>query len=86
MNDTGSRKPCRLCLLKDINPDEYQSKIKRILDHMEAREKASDKVYGERLDACTKCHYLKDGFCGACGCYVELRCAKKESSCPYEHW
>ncbi len=80
------KKPCRLCLLKDINPQEYEAKIKRILDHMEAKEKATDEVYEGRLNMCTTCNYLKDGFCGACGCYVELRCAKKTSVCPYEKW
>lgn len=85
MEEAG-KKPCRLCLLKDINPQEYEAKIKRILDHMEKNEKASDEVYEKRLKACTECHYLKDGFCGACGCYVELRCAKKTSTCPYENW
>jgi len=85
MEETG-KKPCRLCLLKDINPKEYEAKIKRILDHMDPKEKALDEMYEKRLKACTECHYLKDGFCGACGCYVELRCAKKTSTCPYEHW
>ena len=87
MSDKSSqRKPCRLCLLKDINPAEYELKIKRILDLMEAKEKASDEEYERRLNTCKECHYLKDGFCGACGCYVELRCARRTSDCPYERW
>lgn len=82
----ADKKPCRLCLLKDIDPKEYEAKIKRILDLMDKSEKASDEVYEKRLNLCTTCSYLRDGFCGACGCYVELRAAKKSSDCPYEKW
>jgi len=85
MEENG-KKPCRICLLKDINPKEYEAKIKRVIDLMDKKEKASDKVYQERLEICKSCSYLKDAFCGACGCYVELRCIKKSITCPYDKW
>ena len=80
------KKPCRLCLLRDIDPKEYEAKIKRVIDLMDKSEKASEVVYEQRLEVCRTCSYLKDAFCGACGCYVELRCVKKDARCPYEHW
>ena len=82
----NTKKPCRLCLLRDIDPKEYEAKIKRVIDLMDKKEKASADLYEKRLEVCENCSYLKDAFCNACGCYVELRCAKKSSRCPYEHW
>ena len=81
-----AKKPCRLCLLKDIDPKEYEAKIKRVIDMMKPNEKCGDSIYKNRLDECVNCSYLKDGFCMACGCYVELRAIKKDSDCPYEKW
>lgn len=80
------KKPCRLCLLRDIDPKEYEAKIGRIINLMDKSEKATEDIYEHRLEVCRTCSYLKDAFCGACGCYVELRCAKKDARCPYEHW
>lgn len=80
------KKPCRLCLLKDIDPKEYENRIKRVIDLMDRKDKASNDEYEHRLDVCRTCSYLKDAFCGACGCYVELRCVKKKAKCPYEYW
>ena len=80
------KKPCRLCLLKDIDPKEYENRIKRVIDLMDRKDKASNDEYEDRLDVCRTCSYLKDAFCGACGCYVELRRVKKNAKCPYEYW
>ena len=80
------RKPCRLCLLRDIDPAQYEAKIKRLIDLLPAGEKATTEVYESRLATCTECSYLKDAFCGACGCMVELRAAKKADKCPYGKW
>ena len=84
--DKQTKKPCKLCLLRDIDRAEYEAKIKRVIDLMGKSEKVSDEAYEERLDVCKTCSYLKDAFCGACGCYVELRCVKKSAHCPYDRW
>jgi hypothetical protein len=86
MDETKTRKPCRLCLLRDINPAEYEARVKRLIDLLGPKERASDEVYEARLKVCTTCPYLRDAFCGACGCMVELRAAKKTEKCPYAHW
>ena len=86
MNDTPMRKPCRLCLLRDINPAEYEARVKRLINLLSPAEKIPADAYEARLLVCTTCSYLKDAFCGACGCMVELRAAKKTEKCPYGKW
>ena len=80
------KKPCRLCLLKDIDPKEYENRIKRVIDLMDRKDKASNDEYEDRLDVCRTCSYLKDAFCGACGCYVEYRAYVAASHCPKKKW
>ena len=86
MNDTPMRKPCRLCLIRDINPAEYEARVKRLINLLSPAEKTPADAYEARLQVCTTCSYLKDAFCGACGCMVELRAAKKSEKCPYGKW
>jgi hypothetical protein len=86
MEEGLQKKPCIKCLLKDIDPVQYETRIKKLIDLMDKSEKADNKAYEKRLQICSRCSYLKDAFCGACGCYVELRCVKKNASCPYDHW
>ena len=86
MNDTPMRKPCRLCLLRDINPAEYEARVKRLINLLSPAEKTPADAYEARLQVCTTCSYLKEAFCGACGCMVELRAAKKSEKCPYGKW
>lgn len=82
----GDRKKCKICLIRDIDPEKYINEIKRLIDHLPLSEKSSAGEYEARLDKCSECSYLKDGFCMACGCYVELRAAKRNGNCPYKHW
>ncbi len=77
---------CRLCLIRDIDPAEYEKKIKRLLDLMKPDEKASEDIYENRLGICQACHYLSEGTCAACGCFVELRAAASGGQCPYNKW
>lgn len=80
------KRSCRLCLIRDIDPAEYEAKIKRILDNMEPSEKAASSLYENRLGICQACDYLNSGTCTACGCFVELRAARKNGRCPYSKW
>lgn len=45
--------------------------------------RVDDSVYKERLDICLDCGELENGMCAKCGCYVELRALKKNTSCPF---
>lgn len=81
-----STRHCLKCLLQEINEEEYMNKIYKIISLLGPSEKAGDDIYRERLDTCKGCDYLADATCQACGCYVELRAAKKDSRCPYKRW
>ena len=82
----SGREHCIRCLLEEINPEQYEKDIGRLLQLMDQREKAAPDVYGARLDVCRECGYLSKGTCNACGCYVELRAARKDGRCPYKKW
>lgn len=44
--------------------------------------KAEEELYQKRLAVCKQCDNLWDGMCKKCGCYVELRAAIRNKSCP----
>lgn len=46
-------------------------------------EKAEEAVRKERLSFCQTCDKLINGTCSLCGCYVELRAAKRRMACPH---
>ncbi|MDO5573722.1 MAG: DUF6171 family protein [bacterium] len=77
---------CRNCLLQEIDPQAYQQKIRELIDRMEPELRADSQLIRERLDVCRACSYLREGFCGACGCFIELRTASKKQICPYQKW
>jgi hypothetical protein len=52
------------------------------LDAIPAEDRAAPETYRARLAACRACGELANGLCRQCGCYVELRAAKKKSVCP----
>jgi len=77
------KKPCVKCLIRDI-PDERElhKAILERLEQMDEDEKADAATYDRRLAVCRECAFLNHGTCGKCGCYAELRCARKRLSCP----
>ncbi len=81
MADTA-RKPCRRCLLREIDEAEYFQKLHTYIERIPADEKASAEEYSRRLSVCKECEHLQDGTCGLCGCYVEVRAAAAGNRCP----
>ena len=79
-------KHCLKCLLREMDQDAYFQNLHDLIQNMDADVKAEASLYEERLQICKSCDYLREGMCGACGCYVELRAAVAAQSCPYEHW
>lgn len=73
--------PCR-CLLRQVDKDNELRSIRELIDLMPPEEKADESEYEKRLAACLDCPDLHDGLCGQCGCYVELRAAKRRMYCP----
>jgi hypothetical protein len=45
-------------------------------------ERADAAEYARRLALCTACANLNRGTCAMCGCYVEIRAAKRAMRCP----
>ena len=76
------RIPCR-CLLRDAADQRPLHAI--IADAVEAlpeEQRATAETYEMRLAHCRDCAQLWDGTCALCGCYVELRAAKRRMGCP----
>ena len=49
---------------------------------MPEEQRADEATVSARLEACRACDRLTNGTCGLCGCYVELRAAKRAQRCP----
>ena len=49
---------------------------------MPEEQRAEEAVFSSRLAACKACDNLLNGTCALCGCYVELRAAKRVQQCP----
>ena len=78
------KKPfCRRCLLEDM-PDEaaLANSIRELIDLLPEEKRAPQDVTADRLNRCRQCEHLQNGMCVLCGCYVELRAAKRMMKCP----
>lgn len=74
---------CR-CLLKEAGEEELSKSVSEYIASLSAEIKAQDELYKERLSICSQCDNLRNGMCGKCGCYVEMRAAVKGNRCPSE--
>ncbi len=78
------KKPCRRCLSEEAGESELAEKIAQRVAAMPEDIKADEQLYRSRLAVCKECGDLISGMCGKCGCYVELRAARKQGYCPSE--
>lgn len=72
---------CKRCLLRELDETYFQS-IYDYIDHLPEEQKADEGEYGLRLEKCKACDSLQNGMCALCGCFVEVRAAKKRMHCP----
>ena len=81
--EVTKKRICKRCLLFQV-PDmaELARVIQERIDLLPEDEKAAEQVMQDRLSLCKMCDHLNDGTCGLCGCYVELRAAKRHMHCP----
>lgn len=56
--------------------------VREYIDALPEEMRADDELYQARLSLCRECDRLRNGTCLLCGCYVEMRAAKKHMSCP----
>lgn len=75
-------RPCR-CLIGEM-PDEAELAeiIRERIETIPEEERTPEKEYAFRLSRCRECESLQRGTCGKCGCYVEIRAARKWQGCP----
>lgn len=72
---------CRRCLLKDFDSDAYFRSIYEYIENIPLEQKADETLYEQRLLICRSCDHLVNGMCDLCGCFVEVRAAKKIQNC-----
>lgn len=74
---------CKRCLIGDI-PDQASlaELIRERIALLPEAQRADEALMVSRLDACRACDHLNSGTCALCGCYVELRAAKRHMRCP----
>ena len=74
---------CRRCLLEDMpSQAELVRSIQELIALLPEENRAADAQRLRRLNICRHCDHLLSGMCALCGCYVELRAAKKRMICP----
>ncbi len=73
---------CKKCLLLEAGEEASYKTVKDYINNLDADLKVMDIEYNNRLDLCKSCDYLIAGMCRKCGCYVEIRAALKNKSCP----
>ncbi len=72
---------CRRCLLKELSDAEYFSSIYEYIENIPPEQKTPESEYRERLEKCKACDQLVNGMCALCGCFVEVRAARKIRHC-----
>lgn len=78
------RNPCLRCLLQAADENQLFEMIQQRIAALPPSQKADPGEYARRLSLCGGCDELISGTCRKCGCYVELRAAKRSASCPHE--
>lgn len=74
---------CKHCLLRDDpNQTDMHRVVTEYIDSMSADSRADMDTVNARLEICASCAYLMSGVCSLCGCFVEVRAAKRLTSCP----
>lgn len=75
--------PCRLCMEFGQDQEALQNQIFKYLDSLNDDDRTDDDHYEKRLKHCDACVDHRQGLCRYCGCFVVVRAAKKQMSCPH---
>ena len=79
-------RPCKKCLLADFDSGGLARSVSERIALLDDSVKADKHTYAQRLDICRECDDLTNGMCAQCGCFAELRAAKKDMRCPVRKW
>ena len=75
-------KECKRCLPREAAEEDTLSAIREKLDALPPADRADERLYNARLEACKTCEHLLSGVCMKCGCYVEFRAGHRRMRCP----
>lgn len=81
----NGRRICKRCLLRELDGEYFRS-IYQYIESLPEERKSSPPEYARRLALCRECGHLQNGMCAQCGCFVEVRAAKKGLDCPIRKW
>lgn len=77
-------RPCKRCLLEEAADEQaLYTLIRERIALLPDAERANEAEYRRRLALCKACGQLSHGTCAQCGCYVEIRAAKRALRCPH---
>ena len=80
-------RPCVRCLLDGLpGEEELAALLRERIAEMPEEERVPEAVRRGRLAVCLECGSLNHGTCALCGCYVELRAARRSRGCPRKAW
>jgi hypothetical protein len=72
---------CRRCLLKDMTDSDYYESVYAYIESLTEDIKTPEEEFQRRLVICGACAHLVNAMCDQCGCFVEVRAAKRANSC-----
>ena len=75
-------KKCKRCMLYELADKAAFESVRSYIDSLPYDRRADDDLYHRRLEICRKCDMFLAAMCRKCGCYVEVRAAASDSSCP----
>lgn len=82
MTQENPNRVCKRCLLKDLDRQTRFSNVYEYIQSLPPEQKTPPAAYERRLTLCRECQSLSNGMCMECGCFVEVRAAKKMQRCP----
>ena len=72
---------CKKCLLSETKEKEFFKTVVEYVENLSPEIRTPQDVYEKRLNICKACDNLINGMCRLCGCFVEIRSAKKNNYC-----
>lgn len=73
---------CRRCLIKDVPEAELLEYLDAYVRDLPADTRVSPREFERRLALCADCEYLIKYTCRLCGCYAQVRAARRLNRCP----
>lgn len=76
---------CKKCFL-GVQAENYTQMIEKCMSMISPRDRTPEAQFAQRIAVCEECKDFVTATCQVCGCYVEIRAAKKNVHCPCKKW